>query len=151
MEAAINFKAFGIDSKRFKAHDRPDLVMQDPVDGELLTADVAVALGSNVKKRAASKVANYSGLTKALGSSSPVSLSNAGLCVQPGGSALVVPIIFSVYGDLLDESWSMLLDSMPVGSNTALAQVVLESLKKVAANAAAFHAATSKLYREQRS
>ena len=57
--------------------------------------------------------------------SDPVSLLDAGLCRSPGGCAPVLPVIFTVFGDLANESWDQLRDVLPVGSGYELARVLL--------------------------
>ena len=82
--------------------------------------------------------------------SDPVSLLDAGLCRSPGGCAPVLPVIFTVFGDLANESWDQLRDVLPVGSGSELARVLLGALKILARNASEVHAASSELYRAQR-
>jgi hypothetical protein len=125
---------------------KPDLVMQDPISAELILVDVTVVLIPNMLSAARGKESKYQILSDTLGAANPTNLTRSGLAVKPV-CCEVVPVVWSVFGDLLDASWDHLLDCVPGRSVASLSQCLEESLAICGKNARDIHWESSRLYR----
>ena len=146
-ETKVQLPLWGVTAETH--HTKPDLLMQDPVSGELILVDVTVTLIKNMATAAGDKRKRYSVLSDALDSASPKDLTFTGLLVPPQG-CVVFPVVWSVFGDLLDDSWELLLSCVSRGSITFVSPLLLSSLKIIAKAASDVHSDSAARYRGRR-
>jgi hypothetical protein len=110
--------------------------------GELLAVDVTIVMIKHMAMRAKEKKCKYKTSCDLMGRAGPLhlDLTRARLVAPPAGCCFV-PIVFSVFGDLLDDSFDLLLDL--VSDQRHLACFFKESLVAVAASAKEVHVVSS--------
>jgi len=129
-------------------HNTPDLVVQDPLDGHTVILDVTVVMPSRLAFAHSSKISLYEKMGMlAQDYCSHHSTPPAGFVAMPT-SCVVVPIVFSVFGDMHDESFSWLRTAASdngCGVNL-LAPFLSASCVAIASCASAVAVASSKMY-----
>ena len=127
------------------------MVVQDPTDGHTVILDVTVVMPSRLAFAYSSKVSNY----KKMGSMAQAYCSRystrstppAGFVAMPR-SCDIVPIVFSVFGDMHDESFSWLRTAATDNGcdEKLLAPFLSASCVAIASCASAVAVASSKMY-----
>ena len=149
----VVFKDTIIDPSIFKAgatlkHTRPDIVAQDPGNGDTIFFDVTVVMPSRMAHAYSDKTTRYRPMGDlAEDYCSRHSSPPAGFVSMPR-SCKVVPLVFSVFGDMHDSSFSWCCDAvgeLGAGENM-VAPFLANSLMSIASCASAVFVASSKLY-----
>ena len=138
-------------SNGFIKHTHPDVVVQDPIDGAVLMLDVTVVSPSRLAHAYSDKMTTYTPLSDLVEARRHHVQPSANLVMKPE-SCEVVPVVFSVFGDFHDESFSRLkgLVHQSSAADLSIAPFLSASCIEIAACASAVASASSKLYASNR-
>ena len=141
-------------SNGFIKHNQPDVIVQDPNDGAVLVLDVTVVSPSRLAHAYSDKVTKYTPLSDLVEARRHYVQPSANLVLKPE-SCEVIPVVFSVFGDFHDESFSSLkrLVHQSSTADLSIAPFLSASCIEIAAcalNASAVASASSKLYASNR-
>ena len=127
-------------------HSKPDVFAQDPESGATRMFDITVVMPERMAHAYSDKMSRYKLLSEEVDGQAAVMVpSAANLVTRPEGCQ-VFPVVFSVFGDMYDESYSDIKDLVSCGAESGVAPFLMASCKAIALCASAVAVATSKKY-----
>ena len=132
-------------SNSFIKHTKPDVFAQDPESGDTIMFDVTVVMPQRMAHAYSEKQTRYTPLSDMVVDQAAHALPSVNLVVKPTG-CVVLPVVFSVFGDLYDESFLDLKDLVSDGATSAIAPFLAASCKAIAVCASAVASASARKY-----
>ena len=107
--------------------------------------DVTVVMPQRLAHAYSEKQTRYTPLSDLVVDQAAHALPSVNLVVKPTG-CVVLPVVFSVFGDLYDESFLDLKDLVSDGATSAIAPFLAASCKAIAVCASAVASASARKY-----
>jgi hypothetical protein len=126
-------------------HTKPDVFAQDPESGETIMFDVTVVMPSRLAHAYSHKRTLYSPLAELVSDQAAHFLPSTNLAVKPSG-CVVYPVVFSVFGDLYDDSFQDLKELVSGEAVLAITPFLAASCKAIAVCASLVASASAKMY-----